>query len=118
LDGGAGYDVLTGGSGADHFVFTQAELAFGSALGEIKDFSHSQIDQIDVSGIDAIAGGINDPFTFIGANSFSGVAGQLHYVSNGLGGLNVQGDLNADKVADFTILVDGVSSLVLGDFTL
>jgi Ca2+-binding RTX toxin-like protein len=118
LDGGGGYDVLTGGTGADQFVFTQAELTIGPALGEIKDFNHSQSDKVDLSAIDAIAGGADDPFAFIGASSFSGVAGQLHYVANGHGGINLQGDLNADKMADFTIVVDGVSSLAAGDFNL
>ena len=118
LDGGGGYDIATGGSGADDFVFAPTDLNSGPALGEIKDFSGSELDQIDISAMDAIAGGVDNPFSFIGAHSFSGVAGQLHYFANAGGGITVEGDLNGDRVADFSIVVDGVSSLAAGDFIL
>jgi serralysin len=118
LDGGAGYDIMTGGSGADHFVFGPSDLSTGPALGEITDFSHAHADKLDLSAIDAIVGGADDPFSFIGNTAFTGAAGQLHYVVNGSGGVNVEGDINGDGVADFSIAVDNTVSLVGTDFTL
>jgi hypothetical protein len=35
---------------------------------------------------------------------------QLHFVVNGSGGVNVDGDINGDGTADFHIAVDGVGS--------
>jgi hypothetical protein len=86
----------------------------------IADFSHAQLDKIDVSAIDAnaLTAPTNESFTFIGAAAFSHAAGQLHYVVNGSGGVNVEGDTNGDGIADFTFQVDGVASLVNVDFVL
>ena len=60
----------------------------------------------------------NQAFAFIAANSFTGVAGQLHYVVNASGGVSVEGDTDGNGAANFSISVDGVSSLVSGDFIL
>jgi Ca2+-binding RTX toxin-like protein len=117
LTGGAGKDVFTGGSGADHFIFTPGDFPVGTPFDTITDFNHSQGDKIVLSAIDAIDGGADNAFSFIGSGSFSGVAGQLHYVV-GTGRVTVEGDTNGDSVADFSITVLGVSSLVAGDFTL
>jgi len=118
LSGGAGADELHGGLGADRFVFKPGEIAAGDS---IYDFNHAEIDKIDVSAIDAKYNGPGDPtndaFTFIGSNVFTGVKGQLHYVVAGVG-VNVEGDVNGDGVADFVIVVDAVGSLVGGDFIL
>src|SRR5438045_4651377 len=86
LQGGAGTDDLYGGSGADRFIFANGD--FGgmtrSTADFIGDFSHSEGDKIDLRQVDAITGGLDDAFTFIGNQGFSGVAGQLRYfVSNG-----------------------------------
>ena len=118
LDGGAGSDTMTGGTGADKFVFTSADGPSGGAvLGEITDFSSSDGDKIDLT-FDAYDGQPVNPFSFIGSGAFTGVAGQLHYVINGSGGVNVEGDTNGDTIADFSIIVDGVSSLTAGDFSI
>ena len=116
LDGGAGNDTMTGGTGSDKFVFTAADGPSGGAvLGEIADFSSSDGDKIDLT-FDAIDGGPVDPFSFIGSGAFAGVAGQLRYAIDGSGGVNIEGDTNGDSLADFSIAVDGVSSLVDSDF--
>ena len=53
LIGGSGADTLIGGYGADTFKFTDAtDLGFGHT-DVIKDFSRTQLDRIDLSGIDA-----------------------------------------------------------------
>jgi serralysin len=52
LEGGSGTDVLIGGQGADVFVFS----SLADAGDEIRDFSLSEGDQIDISGLLAEAG--------------------------------------------------------------
>ena len=119
LQGGAGTDDLYGGSGADRFIFANGD--FGgmtrSTADLIGDFSHTEGDKIDLRQVDAITGGLDDAFTFIGNQAFSGVAGQLRYfVSNG--DTFVQGDTNGDGQPDFLIYLAGSHSMVATDFLL
>ncbi|PCD03076.1 hypothetical protein COC42_01230 [Sphingomonas spermidinifaciens] len=107
LDGGAGSDTLTGGVGKDLFKFSHADGGYDV----ITDFAKNE--KIDLSAIDAkttVAG--NDAFTFVGANAFTGVAGEVRF-ANGL----LQGDVNGDGTADFTVDI-GNKSLVVGDLVL
>jgi Ca2+-binding RTX toxin-like protein len=80
LWGGAGADMLYGGTGNDRFIIESAADATDGLLHDhIMDFSSG--DRIDVSSIDAnsmVAG--NQAFSYLGANPFTGVAGQLNYV--------------------------------------
>ncbi len=113
LYGEGGADILTGGTGADHFIFRALSDTRRSSSDTIKDF-HSGSDHIDLRGIDAntkIAG--DQAFTFIGSNAFHGKAGELRFVDGA-----VAGDVNGDKVADFSIKVLGLSALSKGDFYL
>ena len=96
LNGGAGNDVLSGGNDADQFVFTDL-----GGNDRVTDFQRGS-DKLDVSGIDAVAGGADNAFAFIGAGAFSGVAGQLRAFSSG-GNHFVAGDVNGDGVADFMV---------------
>ena len=114
LVGGGGDDSLTGGASGDHFVF--ADVVGGVGVDTIMDFSHVQLDKIDLSGIDAntTLGG-DQAFTFIGASAFHGVAGELRFVVAG-GNTTVLGDTNGDGVADFTLNLNAVTTLVSGDF--
>ena len=57
---------------------------------------------MNLAAIDAVAGGGDNAFSFIGAGAFGGVAGQLRSYSSG-GNNWVAGDVNGDGVADFTI---------------
>ena len=119
LEGSAGTDDLIGGSGADRFIFRDGD--FGgmsrSTADFIADFHHSEGDKIDLRLVDAVAGGTDDAFTFIGGASFSHVAGQLRYLFSG-GDTFVQGDTNGDGSADFLIYLGGTHSLAAGDFIL
>lgn len=119
LAGSAGTDDLYGGSGADLFVFRDGD--FGgmtrSTADFIGDFHHSEGDRIDLHLVDAVAGGADNAFTFIGGASFSGVAGQLRYLFSG-GDTFVQGDTNGDGHADFLIYIGGIHSLTSSDFVL
>jgi Ca2+-binding RTX toxin-like protein len=114
LVSGGGLDSMTGGPGADHFVFGDATLSGGT----INDFSHVQGDIIDLTGVDANSTAAGDQaFVFIGTAAFDNVAGELRYVLNGTS-VAVSGDTNGDGVADFTLNLTNVSSLVSGDFAL
>lgn len=96
LEGGRGADNLTGGQGADCFIFASTADSGTAAFDQITDFL-SGSDRIDLRGIDAIVGGPNDAFTFIGAGDFS-AAGQLRYdPTTGV----LEGDTNGDRLADF-----------------
>ena len=98
-------------------MFGPGDSPVGSSVDTITDFSHAQADQIDLHLIDAINGGADDAFSFIGSAAFSHTAGELHYVAVS-GGLMVSGDVNGDGLADFQFKVQGVSSLQASDFLL
>jgi Ca2+-binding RTX toxin-like protein len=112
LQGGAGADRLTGGTGADVFVYTAASQAAAGGGETIAGFQ-TGVDTLDLSGIDAIAGGGNDAFVFIGASAFGQVAGQLRYAAGVL-----SGDRNGDGQADFAITLTGAPTLVIPDLLL
>ena len=120
LAGGAGTDWLIGDLGADRFIFTGiSESRAATGMRDfIDDFSYAQGDRIDLGQIDAntaLAG--NQAFSFIGLADFSGRAGQLCYDRIGTD-VRVSADVNGDKVADFQINMDEVSSLTAGAFLL
>lgn len=119
LFGGTGFDTLWGGTGADRFTFISiGDSGTTRATADIfADFSRAQGDRIDLSNIDAISGGANDAFSFIGTAAFNGLAGELRYEV--VGGLSyVSGDINGDGAADFVIRVNGVTNLQATDFIL
>jgi Ca2+-binding RTX toxin-like protein len=111
LSGGTGTDQLIGGGGADRFVFGDVDDSPAQAPDLVFDFNKVQGDQIDVSGIDAISGTTEiDEFIFVGDDAFGGSAGELRFVHDGPDGL-LEGDVNGDATADFTIELLGVTSL-------
>ncbi len=117
LAGSKGNDMLVGGAGADRFDFGNTYIA-DHDTDTVADFSSAQHDVLDLGGFDANANVAGDQaFKFIGADPFHHVAGELHYVVDGAN-LNVQGDVNGDGVADFTIKLLNVHSLTSGDFAL
>lgn len=72
-------------------------------------------DIIDLSQIDAIAGGGHDGFAFIGDAAFSGTAGELRVTATEEG-LIVESGNNGDGVADLPVAVDSHTDLTMGDF--
>jgi Ca2+-binding RTX toxin-like protein len=117
INGGLGADQLFGGTGADRFVFAAIEESTVLAKGRdyIRDFSHAEGDRIDLSAIDAVAGGADTAFSFVGR--FSGQAGQLRVeVKDGFS--LVLGDLDGDRAADFAIQVTSDVALTASDFVL
>ncbi|MGL4965435.1 MAG: beta strand repeat-containing protein [Inquilinus sp.] len=119
LRGLAGLDTLTGGSGADRFIYAAAsESVVGANRDVVTDFSQAQADKIDLSAIDADTGTAgNQAFSFIGTGLFTGAAGQLRYVTGG-GQTVIAGDVNGDGASDFHIALTGTIALVAGDFQL
>jgi Ca2+-binding RTX toxin-like protein len=75
LEGGGARDILDGGAGADTFLYTVTSHSFGAATDSIINYAIAE-DIIDVSAVDAITGGTDDAFTFIGTAAFT-AAGQV-----------------------------------------
>lgn len=117
--GDNGRDILTGGDGADTFVFAEVDDGpVGSQRDVIADFVQGA-DHIDLSAIDpANASG---QFTFLegSGTAFTGHTGELRYDENGSGNATlIEGDVNGDGVADFQIKLAGMYTLTGGDFLL
>jgi serralysin len=110
VNGGAGNDLMTGGGANDIFAFSE----IGGA-DRILDFSRSQGDKINLVAIDAVAGGADNAFTFIGGGAFTGVAGQLRAYMSG-SQFFVAGDVDGNGVADFTIRTNMLT--IASDFVL
>ena len=111
LWGGLAGDRLSGNGGADTFAFNRVAEITGDS---ITDFA-PDVDKIDLSAIDAVAGGSDDAFSF-GGSSFSG-AGSLRVSTTATQTL-VQGDLDGNGTVDFTLMLKGLHTLHATDFIL
>ncbi|MBX7457182.1 hypothetical protein K3152_02885 [Qipengyuania sp. 1NDH17] len=122
LIGSWGLDIMSGGAGADTFVFAKGHTArWEDNADYITDFDQAENDIIDLGAIDAIAGGGDDAFAFIGSAAFSGVAGELRISFDGTPDQYytlIEGDTDGDGVADFMIWLDGQVELTVADFVL
>ncbi len=120
LIGGAGRDWMFGGADSDRFVYLAASNtgATENTSDSLWDFVSGE-DLVDLSRIDAILGNgaVNDAFTFIDGNAFSGVAGELRFTSS-LTNTLIEWDRNGDSVADGTIKVFGTVVFTVLDFVL
>lgn len=111
LFGGAGADRHYGGAGTDRFIFKAISESVGSYVDTIFDFSTSELDRIDLSAIDASTMSAGDQaFSFIGANTFTGVAGQLRF-DKLTSDTYIYADVNGDTVADFKVHLDDAITL-------
>ena len=116
LFGDVGADRLYGGADADRFVYREAIDSTLASEGRdtIYNFSRAEGDRIDVRTVDEAPAVL---LTYRGNAVFSGTAGELRWQAAG-SNLLVTIDLNGDKVADFSVVVAGLGSLVVGDFLL
>ncbi|MEA3053968.1 MAG: hypothetical protein QOG72_2871, partial [Sphingomonadales bacterium] len=118
LFAGLGQDSLTGGAGADLFQFRSVADSTTADPDLILDFQHG-VDKIDLNVIDAdpaTAG--NQAFSFSNDGTFHHAVGELRAFDTGLGYWNVEGDINGDGTADFSIFVKTNAPLVVSDFVL
>lgn len=118
LEGGDGSDVLTGGGGKDTFDFNDVSESQNAAglFDKIKDFV-ANTDTIDLGDIDAITGGSDQAFTFVGTSGFSNTAGELRFTQSA-SNTRILGDTDGDGTADFKILLTGIIALTVDDFVL
>ncbi len=119
LDGDKGADILNGGLGADDFDYNVlSDSGLTSATRDTIQGFQRGIDDIDLRTLDARSGVAgNQAFTFIGAQAFHDRKGELHLRDSGAN-IIVEGDVNGDGRADFSITVLGVANLAKGDFLL
>ncbi|MEM8632059.1 MAG: M10 family metallopeptidase C-terminal domain-containing protein [Pseudomonadota bacterium] len=122
ITGGTGRDILKGGSGIDTFDFNAVNESKNKAKKRdvIKDFDKGT-DRLDVSDIDAIDGGVDDGFVFIGKSKFSETAGELRFSFDKVNKKKVtivEGDVDGDGVGDFEIELSGKINLPETDFIL
>jgi serralysin len=106
LIGGAGKDYLTGGSGADSFAFSAGDSALGADRDIVTDFEKG-IDKIDLHDAGAKS--------FVGGALFSGVAGEVRYVS-WTDTTVIELDSNGDRIADLQVQLSGQYVLDNSDF--
>ena len=114
LIGGLGRDTLFGGGDADTFIFKSIAMSLpGAAMRDtIRDFDGPGGDLIDLRPIDALKGGADDAFVFIGAMSFAtykalnpGAYGMVRVTGANL----VQVDVGGNKTVDMEIAVVGTA---------
>lgn len=118
LIGGAGRDTMNGGIGGDIYQYeSHTETGVTAGTRDVILSFQQGLDSFDLSAIDAISGGGDDAFTFIGTDAFSGAAGELRYRQDG-GKTFVSGDRDGDAAPDFSIRVDKLVDFLDTDFYL
>jgi Ca2+-binding RTX toxin-like protein len=117
LTGGEGADILTGGDGNDAFIYQSVQDSTTAPAGRdrIDDFLIGS-DKIDLEQIDAVLGGGDNAFNYVGTAAFQN-AGDLRAVATGNNTV-VSGDIDGNGVADFQIVVRGPLTLSATDFVL
>ena len=119
IEGRGAADVLSGGSGADRFVYSSVSDSTAEDGDVILDHRRMQGDVIDLSGIDADTGTAgNQSFSFIGDAAFSNHAGELRTELDG-SSMRVLADVDGDGSADMEIILAGITTpRVVADFLL
>lgn len=117
LTGGLGHDDMRAGAGFDVFDFNAAaESVKGPERDVIVNFV-SGTDKIDLSTIDAIAGGADDPFAYIGGAGFHQVAGELRVEVQAARTI-IAADIDGNGKADFEIALKPATAVLETDFVL
>ncbi len=119
LIGGAMGDTMTGGTGADVFVYNfTADSALAIGIDRIDGFLPGS-DTINLSAIDAVSGGADNAFLFLGAADFTGNAAEVRYVQDQQSGTTlIEVRLAGSVVDDMQILLGGLITLTEGCFAL
>ena len=116
LNGGMGADDLLGGWRDDLFVYESASDSRPGAMDRLLDFGKGA-DRIDLTGLDAIAGGQDDAFSWIDGSGFHNQPGELRWEGRD-GTVVLQGDISGNGSADLAIQIAGVSELSVFDILL
>ena len=118
LVGGAQADVLDGGLGADVFVYAALSDSAMNGADTIQGFDKAQ-DKIDLSMLDALPGGADDVFTFIGTQAFAGSGACVRYQRNEAAGTTlIELHLAGSTSDDFQIVLTGLYDLTAANFVL
>ena len=99
LMGQGGADVLIGGDGKDHFIYTDVEDSLAEDGGGDRILDFGKKDKIKLRAM-------ADELQFIGADPFTGAAGDVRFKNNTL-----SVDIDGDQSADFAVELPGVKSL-------
>jgi Ca2+-binding RTX toxin-like protein len=129
ITGGTGNDDLFGGAGADVFDYNNINESTPGAGEGKRDFIHDfqvGVDKIDLSTIDARAGGSsNQAFIFLGEGTFGSDSAQTrllkyHYEIDGDGHYNtiIEGTTDTTAGVDLQISLLGRHALTADDFVL
>ena len=108
LIGGKGGDIKSGGRGADTFAYLKRNHSVPrkGKIDLITDFSSTEGDKIDLSGI-------NNGLNFIGTEEFSRVPGEIRF-EDGI----LELSLNKKGTSAFSITLIGVNSINESDLIL
>ena len=118
LTGGGQGDALFGGKGADHFVFLAISDSMAVAFDMIQDFEKG-CDLINLCAIDAVLGGADDAFRFIGTQAFSNAGPEVRYQLNTADGTTlIKVHMSGSANADSQIVLNGLYELTADSFVL
>ena len=118
LTGGTQADVLYGGKGADVFVFSAAADSMMTARDTIKDFEKG-LDVIYLAPIDAVLGGLDNAFRFIGTQAFSASGAEVRYQRVEASGTTlIEVRLGGSVKDDLQIVLTGLFDLTAASFVL
>lgn len=117
--GGLGADTLTGGGGRNSYRYEAAAESTATSQDKITDFRTGDV--LDLSRMDANIGTQDrDTFRVIGFDAFHQQAGELRFQQVDASTVFVQGDVDGDGVADFSVSVHitGGHAISQADFVL
>ncbi|MGV8987508.1 MAG: calcium-binding protein [Cypionkella sp.] len=119
LVGGAQGDWMNGGLGSDTFVFGM--VSDSAAAGGFDTIDGFQVgyDVIDLSAIDAVKGGADNAFTFIGTQAFTGSGPEVRFDKIAGSGITmIEVRLGGSVVDDMQIVLNGQINLNAASFDL
>ena len=117
LVGGAQGDVLDGGLGADTFIYTALSDSPISGCDTIQGFDKAQ-DKIDLSALDAVPGGADNAFSFIGTQAFSGGSCVRYERNEAAGTTLIELRMGGSTGDDIQIVLTGLYDLTAASFVL
>ncbi len=119
IQGSLGADTLTGRGGGDTFKYRTASDSTAAASDNITDFTTGDIIHLSIIDANSTVAG-DQAFSFIGPNAFGGVAGQLRVQLQSGNQWLVQGDVDGNGSADFSLTLTSADahSPTAADFVL